>query len=105
MGVLIFSLASESDALRADRELLRNGIKPRHIRFLDRFSYLPAANDPAIGFVESSMPSELEREIAAGRVLLEVDSEEESPAAIARSFAGIPGVRRFSDEADHARDG
>jgi hypothetical protein len=55
-----------------------------------------AANDDDITYVETSLPAEFDREIAEGRVLLEVDVEDENRLAIERLMNGLgPSVRRF----------
>ena len=96
MSSVVFSMGSEQEALDADRRLLRSGVNPSRIHYLDRFSYLPAANDPDITWVETSIPPELDREIAAGRVLLEIEVDDEDRPAIERVLAQLgPSVRTF----------
>lgn len=95
MSSLVFSLDSADQGRIAQPELERNGIDHRHVRYIDRFSYVQsAANDDT--YVQTSLPPEFDREIAQGRVLLEIDVEDENRIAVERLMEVIgPSVRRF----------
>jgi len=90
MSRLVFSLGSDAAALAADRELRRNGV--RDTRILDRLSRnicAEAANDPAIARA-------LDREVAQGRVLLEVEIDESNRSAVERVIGMVASdARRF----------
>jgi hypothetical protein len=95
MSRLVFSLGSDDAALAADRELRRNGVKDT--RILDRLSRnicADAANDPEIARA-------LDREVALGRVLLEVEIDESNRGAVERVIGMIAAdARRFLIPAD-----
>ena len=97
MSSLVFSLDLADQDRVAQDELERNGIDHRHVRYIDRFSYVQgAANDDDITRVETSVPAEFDREIAEGRVLLEVDVEDENRPAVERLMDVLgPSVRKF----------
>ena len=96
MNSVVFSLGSEREAYDADQELLRSGVEPSRIHYLDRFSYIPAANDSDMTQADTSIPAELDRELAAGRVLLEVEVEDDNRAAVERLLVRLgPDVRKF----------
>ena len=90
MSRLVFSLSSDHAALAADRELRRNGVKDS--RILDRLSRnltAEAANDPAVARA-------LDREVAQGRVLLEVEIDEGNRVAVERVIGMVAeDARRF----------
>ena len=97
MSSLVFSLDLADQDRVAQDELERNGIDHRHVRYIDRFSYVrAAANDDDITYVQTSLPAEFDREIAQGRVLLEIDVEDENRPAMERLMEVLgPSVRRF----------
>jgi hypothetical protein len=97
MSSLVFSLDPADQDLIARSELERSGIDHRHVRYIDRFSYVgAAANDDDITYVQTSFPPEFDREIAQGRVLLEIDLEDENRPAVERLMDVLgPSVRRF----------
>jgi hypothetical protein len=83
MRSLVFSLGSEDVARLAGTELARNGLKGQQIRILtggERVSGAGCANDPV-------MAEELARELARGRVLLEILVDEQNVAAVERLIA------------------
>ena len=88
MSRLVFSLGSDEAALAAHRELRRNGVQDT--RILDRLSRnltAEAANDPAIARA-------LDREVAQGRVLLEVEIDEDNRRAVERVIRMLAGDAR-----------
>ena len=90
MSLLVFSIQSDDAARLVDRELKRNGV--RDSRILDRLSRsaaLEAANDPALA-------RELDREVARGRVRVEVDIDEQNQPAVERMVHMLAGdARKF----------
>lgn len=77
MTSLVFSLRSTEDAQVASHELRRNGVAPQQFRIIDRLTAAHAAKDPILF-------DEFSREVANGRVLLEVHVNEQNQAAVER---------------------
>jgi hypothetical protein len=91
MSSLVFSLGSEDAAELAVRELKRNGVREEDIRVLDPHSHrLTAENtaDPQLA------TAELDREIAQGRVLLDVRVDEQNQPAVERLIEMLGGDAR-----------
>jgi hypothetical protein len=90
MSLVVFSLQSDDAARLVDRELKRNGVHDS--RILDRLSRnitIEAAND-------SALARELDREVAKGRVLIEVEIDEQNQPAVERMVAMLAGdARKF----------
>jgi hypothetical protein len=81
MSSLVFSLGSEDAAQLAVHELKRNGVREDDIRVLDAHSHrivAEKATDPQIAIAD------FDREIAQGRVLVEVHVDEQNQPAVER---------------------
>jgi hypothetical protein len=108
MSSLYFSLSSEEAARLADRELRRNGVAQSQIRILDKLSRIriaDAARDTPHAIAD------LNREVAQGRVLLEVTVDDQNHDAVERVvsmlFADarrllIPRAIRTQEDEEHA---
>jgi hypothetical protein len=81
MTGLVFSLSSKDAAELVDRELRRNGVREKDIRFIDGESLRSVADeahDPKLTMAE------LAQEIAQGRALLAVEVDEQNQPAVER---------------------
>jgi hypothetical protein len=97
MSSLVFSLDLADPNRAAQWELARSGLDPRRVRYFDRFSYLPdAANDDDVASVERALPAELHREVAQGRVLVEIEVGDDTRPALERLVKVLgPSARTF----------
>ena len=93
MSSLVFSLRSEDAARLAVRELKRSGARDDDIRVLEPHSHrvvAEKASDPQLAVAD------FDREIAQGRVLVEVDVDEQNQPAVERLVYMLDGdARKF----------
>lgn len=97
MQSVVFSFGSDLAAREADLKLRQSGIPSYRVHVIDRFCYLPpAANDDGVEAPALSLPEELDREVAEGRVLIEVDLGEDEYEEIEELMCSAGArIRRF----------
>lgn len=102
MSRVIFSLGSEHMAQLARRELERNGLREPYVRILDRAAHRRIATiapDARLAFAA------MHGEMAAGRVLLEVEVDAQNQAAVERLIDMLGGdARKLATPAPAALD-